>query len=794
MSVPAASEVAVLCGKPSKRGDQISCCCPAHDDKNPSLTIPDKARWWTGVKCWAGCEREEVLREMSSKWHIKFPVKKDKSETFEKGEFGGKWEYEDLVDGRWKVVYRSLRFNKSDGSKNFAQQKFENNEWIKVGDGYVRPLYNKRRIVEGLAARPRVVYVTEGEKCADLLIAKEFLATTNGGSGTAWDRIAHSEPLRAAPFVAVLADLDKPGMKKAINVCRSLHLAGIKSKLIFLPDLGPVISDDGKDIIDWFHIEGHTEERFIEVIDQAKIWEPEEADEGFDALFAENVVDFAPKQKVPVKSPFAQTAARDFFFKKYGQDIRFCLGKKKPWYHWVGSHWQNVSPAKIRDLVEVAMAEYAEFLARFNPEPVRFARFLEQSQGKKWLADIVNLAESRCEFDFNLFDENPYHLCVKNGVVDLRTRQLLKPEREFNCSKIIELEYHPEKYSAADFEWSSVCPMWMDFQFYVFGDKPDMMETIYYFQRQAGYFLTGLTSFKVLSFWHGEGGDNGKTVSKQLYKKIMGPYARVVDKAVVCVDGADTKQGNPIQIYGYRLAIIDELDSADRINKGIMKRISGRDSLSAGFLFEETQDFDVKTKLLLIANKLPYMDGTGDPAAWNRVQALSYDVTVAKKDRVEDYELVLYEKEGEAILAWMIEGAFFALNGYEDKILKDEEGKPLKMPKGLNPPPSIHGKTEEWRQSFDILGEFIDEWCTIGEGMSCRAGKLFKHFLAFMKSEGYNQTWHKKRFGRELLAKKAKNPLTQKMVSFKRDRSNDSKRETIYYNIEPRYIEEANTH
>lgn len=794
-AIPSAREIAEACGKASLKGKNYSCCCPAHPDKNPSLTIPDRARWWTGVKCWSQeCDKEAILAEMSRKYGVEFPKKKDKEDTYEKGEFGGKWEYEDLVEGKWQVVYRSLRFNKSDGSKSFAQQVLLDGEWKKPGKYYTRPLYNKRAIVEGLNERPRAVYVTEGEKCADLLIAKGYLATTNGGSTSEWAKEEHSEPLRKAPMVIVLADLDKPGMKKALNVVRSLHLVGIKCKLIVLPDMGPIMPENGKDVVDWFHQDGHTEAKFLEVIKSAPFWQPEESD-GFADLFDTNVVDMAPKQKLPDKSPFAQTTALDFFLKKYAQDIRFCEGKRKGWFWWCGTHWKNVTAGKIKDLVEIAMVEYARHLARFNPEPVRYARWLDQSQGKRWLMDITSMAESRCEFDFSLFDANPYYLCVANGVVDLRTGQVLQPEREMNCSKIITLEYHPEKYQPEKdkdgkeipFEWSTVCPKWMDFQLYVFAGDWEIM---YYFQRQAGYFLTGLTSFKVLPFWHGDAGWNGKTVAKELYLKIMGPYARIVDKALVCVGGAETKQGNPIQILGYRLAVIDELDSTDRIDKGIMKRVSGRDSLSAGFLFEETQTFAVKTKLLMVANKLPYMDGTGDPAAWQRVQTLAYDVTIAEKDRVEDYEAVLYAEEGEAILAWMIQGSIDCLNGYLDKIQVDKDGKPVKMPKGLNPPAKVSGRTEEWRQSFDVLGEFIDEWCNIGEGCVCRANKLFTHFLAFMKSEGYNQTWHKQRFGRELIAKKVKNQHG-KLISFIRDRSNDSKRETIYLNIEPRYVEES---
>ena len=36
-------------------------CCPAHDDKSPSLSITEKDDGIVLVRCWAGCETEDVL-------------------------------------------------------------------------------------------------------------------------------------------------------------------------------------------------------------------------------------------------------------------------------------------------------------------------------------------------------------------------------------------------------------------------------------------------------------------------------------------------------------------------------------------------------------------------------------------------------------------------------------------------------------------------------------------------------------------------------------------------------------
>ena len=63
---PWAEELArALGGK--KLGKQWSACCPAHDDKSPSLIIFEGRRGAVQVRCMAGCEPIEIIAEI--RWH-----------------------------------------------------------------------------------------------------------------------------------------------------------------------------------------------------------------------------------------------------------------------------------------------------------------------------------------------------------------------------------------------------------------------------------------------------------------------------------------------------------------------------------------------------------------------------------------------------------------------------------------------------------------------------------------------------------------------------------------------------
>lgn len=50
------------------RPDSLQAQCPAHDDKDPSLTVrrdPDGKLW---IKCWAGCDKETILARLGLQW------------------------------------------------------------------------------------------------------------------------------------------------------------------------------------------------------------------------------------------------------------------------------------------------------------------------------------------------------------------------------------------------------------------------------------------------------------------------------------------------------------------------------------------------------------------------------------------------------------------------------------------------------------------------------------------------------------------------------------------------------
>jgi len=56
--------------------DKWKACCPAHDDKHPSLAISETSEGVVLLKCWAGCTTKEIVSAIGLELRDVFPGKK----------------------------------------------------------------------------------------------------------------------------------------------------------------------------------------------------------------------------------------------------------------------------------------------------------------------------------------------------------------------------------------------------------------------------------------------------------------------------------------------------------------------------------------------------------------------------------------------------------------------------------------------------------------------------------------------------------------------------------------------
>ena len=192
--------------RPKKTGDGWIACCPAHDDRTPSLSIADGEKGVV-VKCFAGCSQADVIDALKSRGLWPTPTR-----TNGKARRTIAAEY-DYASEDGELLYQVLRYE----SKDFRQRRPDGSGWAWNLKGVTRVPY---RLPELLNSTKGII-VCEGEKDADALAALGVTATTCAGGAEKWQ--ASYNQYAAGRTVFILPDNDEQGRKHAQNVAQHLH-------------------------------------------------------------------------------------------------------------------------------------------------------------------------------------------------------------------------------------------------------------------------------------------------------------------------------------------------------------------------------------------------------------------------------------------------------------------------------------------------------------------------------------------------------------------------------------------
>jgi len=239
-------------------------CCPAHDDKTPSLSIKGGDDGGVVLHCHAGCKPEAVVAAVGLTMADLMPARaeptQNKTETSGKSKIAAVYHY---CDEASKILFDVIRGE----PKTFRQgQPKEGGGWTWTVKGVRQVPY----LLPQLLAHPTLaVVVVEGEKDANALAKLRILATCNSGGAGKWTA-EHAEFLRGRT-VAVLPDNDEPGRNHAQQVAASLFEVAKSVRIVELPGLPPK-----GDASDWI-ASGGTREKLAELFKATPIWTPETA-------------------------------------------------------------------------------------------------------------------------------------------------------------------------------------------------------------------------------------------------------------------------------------------------------------------------------------------------------------------------------------------------------------------------------------------------------------------------------------------------------------------------------------
>lgn len=231
--------------------------CPAHPDKEASLTITQGNDGKTLLKCHAGCSSESVVLAAGLKMADLFSENRLSEER-----------WRTFIESREKrkieAVYNYVSIN---GEYAYTKIRLEGKKMLfgMLKDGrfeYGLKGRNKKEFNAIFGSVPRIkeaiernepIFIPEGEKDVNTLIKKGYTAFSCGGAND-WNKNV-SELCNGAEVI-ILADNDDPGKKLAATIKKDLKGISKSVKIIV-----PMPDTPKADITDYFDV-GHTVEEF----------------------------------------------------------------------------------------------------------------------------------------------------------------------------------------------------------------------------------------------------------------------------------------------------------------------------------------------------------------------------------------------------------------------------------------------------------------------------------------------------------------------------------------------------
>lgn len=245
-------------GVKQRNNNSYQCKCPAHEDKQASLTISGE-NGKILFHCHAGCNTETILSQVNLSFKdLHTEQTADWRSWIEKVKGGKVEDVYNYLDEQGNYLYSKVRLKTSQG-KRIVYGMIENNR-IKLSVGNTtKVLYHLKNLKEARETG-KILYLPEGEKDCHTLEKKGLLTATYGGVG---DWKPEFAPLFKDINLVILPDNDAAGKKVAnqiVNDCMS-YVKSLKYILTSNQEKG--------DITDYFN-EGHSIENFLELVEKSE--------------------------------------------------------------------------------------------------------------------------------------------------------------------------------------------------------------------------------------------------------------------------------------------------------------------------------------------------------------------------------------------------------------------------------------------------------------------------------------------------------------------------------------------
>jgi putative DNA primase/helicase len=225
---------------------------------------------------------------------------------------------------------------------------------------------------------------------------------------------------------------------------------------------------------------------------------------------------------------------------------------------------------------------------------------------------------------------------------------------------------------------------------------------IAYVQKVLGNAVSGDANSQFFPIFWGEGA-NGKSTLLGIAQYVLGDYASIASDSLLTVG----RQEHPTELadlQGRRLVIASETEEGGRLRVQLVKRLTGEVRMKARRMRQDFYEFDRTHHIILQTNNRPRIDEDSE-AVFRRIRLVPFTVIIPLPER-DPGLLDKLKAEASGVLTWLVMGCL------------------AWQREGLDMPPEVADANQNYREESNPLGEFVDDCCTIGPGLSTGAGML----------------------------------------------------------------------
>ena len=320
-------------------------------------------------------------------------------------------------------------------------------------------------------------------------------------------------------------------------------------------------------------------------------------------------------------------------------------------------------------------------------------------------------------------DKNPFLIAFKNGVYDLKTNMFRDGLPCDHLSKQLPINYN-NTYTRESPEIKEIE--------YIFETLfPNVELRRYFLSINSRIFCGKIT--KMFQIWKGTG-CNGKSLLEKIFERLLGDMCAKLPTSLITGKRTQSGAASPelLILNGARMAFLQECTGEEQMNTGLLKELTGGDSIYCRGLNRDPIRVEPMFQLIVACNSAPKMSGSAtDLAVWRRIKIMKFESYFPEEpSKVPPTKELQLEKTfprdttlDERIDDLLEPMAWYLLECYKNDYYKN-----------VPEPNIVIEETNIYQNDNDIINQFVKDYVQEAPGKTLSINTMYIEFKGFFSN------------------------------------------------------------